>query len=210
MTQVHCMLLRGLNVIVTQAAPVATRGTSTDVRDFMHFVRSWVIAVIYHHDGEETFLFPGLQTIVGNPDAFADEMGQHRTMHARLETVREYARRILDTREVGVEEYKGRKGRDLKRLCEELADVLVVHLSDEVQALQGADMRNTDEKQLKAHATAFEAHLTGDTRPEVFEVIMPILLGCSEKGFRGSDFPTVPFFFPYLIHYWYARKYHGA
>lgn len=42
---------------------------------------------------------------------------------------------------------------------------------------------------------------------------MPFALGCADKTYEGGkhkDFPPWPFFVPYLINYWYARKFAGA
>jgi hypothetical protein len=39
-----------------------------------------------------------------------------------------------------------------------------------------------------------------------------MVLGCADKTYEGGihQFPPFPFFFPYLIDYWFARKYQGA
>lgn len=42
---------------------------------------------------------------------------------------------------------------------------------------------------------------------------MPLALGCVDKTYEGGihkDFPPFPFFVPYIVHYWYSRKFAGA
>lgn len=42
--------------------------------------------------------------------------------------------------------------------------------------------------------------------------IAPLVFGTADRSFEGGihDFPSVPFFVPYVIHYVFARRYRGA
>ncbi len=42
--------------------------------------------------------------------------------------------------------------------------------------------------------------------------IAPLVFGTADRTFEGGihDFPKVPFFVPYVIHYVFARSYRGA
>jgi hypothetical protein len=39
-----------------------------------------------------------------------------------------------------------------------------------------------------------------------------MVLGCADRSYEGSihNFPPFPFFFPYLVDYWFARTHRGA
>jgi hypothetical protein len=42
--------------------------------------------------------------------------------------------------------------------------------------------------------------------------VLPCALGGNDRTFEGGkhNFPEFPFFVPYLVNYYYARKYRGA
>jgi hypothetical protein len=44
------------------------------------------------------------------------------------------------------------------------------------------------------------------------DTILPMVLGCADRSYEGGihNFPPFPFFFPYLVDYWFARTHRGA
>ena len=49
-------------------------------------------------------------------------------------------------------------------------------------------------------------------RPNFIDEVLPLVLGLSDRTYERDiqDFPPVPWFLPYLVHYWFARKHAGA
>ncbi|KAG8628312.1 hypothetical protein KVT40_004185 [Elsinoe batatas] len=96
--------------------------------------------------------------------------------------------------------------RELRRLIEAFAQPLIQHLNDEIKTLR--ELRRYDSDQVRQAYKQLEKKLmdTDNNR------IAPLVFGTADRSFEGGkhDFPSVPFFVPYIIHHLFGRKYRGA
>jgi hypothetical protein len=77
---------------------------------------------------EEANFFPQIAEYTGEPDIMEKNIEQHRAFDAGLTVFEDHIYKLTPERYDGVE---------LKRLLEGFAEVLVVHLNDEIQTLLG-------------------------------------------------------------------------
>ncbi|KIX09295.1 uncharacterized protein Z518_00374 [Rhinocladiella mackenziei CBS 650.93] len=67
-----------------------------------------------------------------------------------------------------------------------------------------------DGQNIRSLIEGFAEPLTRHLRDEYRTA--PLVFGTADRSFEGGmhDFPSVPFFVPYVIHYWFARRLRGA
>lgn len=204
MANAHNIFIRGLNSIYQQA-PYITQ--STDIHDFAFFVSSWVDSVHHHHHGEETVLFPALESIAKSAGALESVMDanvtEHQAFEKGLNILKGYVSKIID--EKGEKE-KYYDAAQLKHIIDEFGSALVTHLHGEITTLLA--LEKFDSKIVKKE---YDDMVAKTVKGANVHVVVPLALGCADKTAVGSEgFPPVPFFLPYLSAYVFSRKHKGA
>lgn len=98
----------------------------------------------------------------------------------------------------------------LVALIDGFRSVLQRHLTNEVSTL----LKDYDSGALLKMWRVAEkaAGMPAGMTPNFIDKVLPLVLGLSDRTYGGDiqDFPPVPWFLPYLVHYWFARKHTGA
>ncbi|KAF2204316.1 hypothetical protein GQ43DRAFT_438040 [Delitschia confertaspora ATCC 74209] len=199
MSHAHNVLIRGLNSIYQQGAFITS---PKDISDFLFFCSAWVKTVEHHHQAEEKTLFPELEKFTGNPHIMTMNKDQHDEFLGGLTEFEHYAE---STRQ---EQYDWTEA---KAQLDGFAPALIRHLREEIGTL--LSLKEYNSAKLREVWQKTEDVAKGDIRlPNMFDVILPMVLGCADKTYEGGihSFPPFPFFFPYLIDYWFIRKNRGA
>lgn len=151
----------------------------------------------HHHDAEEKDFFPSIEAISGIEGLMTQNVEQHRAFTPGFERFEEYCRTCLPA---------GYDGERLKALVEGFAEPLTRHLYDEINTLLALD--KYDSAKIRQAYQRFEKSLMATDNQR----IAPLVFGTADRSFEGGthDFPSVPFFVPYVIHYVFARKHRGA
>jgi hemerythrin-like domain-containing protein len=123
----HNGMLRSLNSIYQQSAHVTK---PQDVKDLLLYAKFWCGWIEEHHEGEETFFFPQIETATGVKGLMATNVAQHHSFTSGLEQMEKYVK------ETAVGDYDGLK---LRGIIEGFGHKLTKHLSDEIQTLLGLD-----------------------------------------------------------------------
>jgi hypothetical protein len=153
--------------------------------------------VHHHHDAEEEVLFPGIEAIANVPGIMEGNIEQHRAFTPGFDSFQEYSRTCLP------KDYDGEK---IRSLIQGFAEPLTRHLHDEIATLRSLDkydsarIREVDQRFLKA-VMATDNYRIG-----------PLVFGTADRAFEDGihDFPSVPFFVPFIIQHLYGRRYRGA
>jgi len=119
----HNAMIRNINAIYLQCEQVTK---PTDQADFIIFCQAAIEVIHTHHQMEETNLFPQVAEYTGEENIMQTNIEQHRAFDAGLQIFEDHIYKLTPEKYDGVE---------LKRLLEGFAEVLVVHLSDEIQTL---------------------------------------------------------------------------
>lgn len=120
MALIHNVIIRGLNSCWVNAPLVKPK----DEQAFAGYVLTLTVLIGDHHHGEETIIFPFLQTKFD----MGDNINQHAAFHDGIEAFKKY---ILDVKNKS-EKYNAEKTRTLLKA---FADMLVEHLHGEVHIL---------------------------------------------------------------------------
>jgi len=197
MCHVHNTLIRGLNSIYLQAPHVSS---PTDIKDFLFYCGAWVKMVEHHHDTEESTLFPAIEEFTKQPGLMEGNREQHLAFHSGMEAFFKYAQTTRP------EAYSWTT---MKGLIGGFAPALMKHLVDEIDSL--LNLQGYDSKEVMKLWRATEEIAKGAKHPNIFDEIIPCVLGCADKTYEGGNpFPPLPFFIPYLVQYWFAAKNKGA
>lgn len=197
MAQAHNGMLRALNSIYLQAPHLTT---PTDIADLLTYCGMWTGWVAHHHHAEETLFFPPVEQLAGvSQGLMSKNVEQHHVFEGGLKTFAAY-----------VEDCKGGRKRfdatELKAIIDGFGPDLARHLSDEIPTLLQLE-KCTDEVGLARAYDAFELDLRNGDK----FVQYPIVFGSADRTYEGgNDFPVVPFFVPYLVHYYFERQYQGS
>jgi hemerythrin-like domain-containing protein len=124
MALAHNMQIRSLNAIYIQATSISD---PKDIADFFVFCQIWYEMLHHHHELEEKFLFPEFEKQLNQPGIMSVSIEQHRAFHDPLEV---WARRCYNTTP---DQYNGNEWR---QLIDDFAKPLMVHLRDEIDALE--------------------------------------------------------------------------
>jgi len=120
MTFAHNGMIRGLNSIYQQCIHVSSPG---DIADLLKYAEFWCDWIHTHHGGEETILFPKIESITGQKGLMERNVEQH---HAFMGGLEEFQRL---SKETGVEEYDGMK---LREVIDGFGEELTEHLTAEI------------------------------------------------------------------------------
>ncbi|KAF2118011.1 hypothetical protein BDV96DRAFT_407548 [Lophiotrema nucula] len=196
MALAHNGILRGLNSIFLQATIISDQDLVTK-RDFLTYCQCWCESMHHHHEAEEEIFFPSIEQISGVEGIMERNIDQHRAFAPGFELFQKYSQTCLP------EDYDGRK---LRTLVEGFAEPLTRHLHDEIETLRALD--KFDSQRIRQAYQRFEKSLMNTDNYR----IAPLVFGTADRSFEGGmhDFPSVPFFVPYIIHYLFARRYRGA
>lgn len=126
MALVHNLIARYLNSIYLQAPHVQAH----DERDFCRYMSGWYDLVHIHHTNEETDFFPALEEMTGEPGIMSANVEQHHEFEPGLVAFKKY----LDDLQAGREKFDGAR---VVALIDSFGEVLIQHLTDEVQTLLG-------------------------------------------------------------------------
>lgn len=118
MCLIHNVFIRCLNSIWYHAPLVK----ESDEVAFVGYSLAWIAMIHHHHHGEETIVFPFLQSKLD----MSHNVDQHASFLDQLDSFEEYLKQLSTGKEV----YNGGKVREL---VEAFGDTLVSHLNDEVR-----------------------------------------------------------------------------
>ncbi|CEN59419.1 hypothetical protein ASPCAL01869 [Aspergillus calidoustus] len=206
MTLAHNMIIRHLNAIYLQATGVTE---AVDTRDFLFFCKTWLTELHGHHDGEESILFPMLDKYTGVASgAMGEAEEQHGTFRDGVDEMAAYVERI--SMATNLSEYSGR---ELRRIIRGFAPPLMRHLREEPGQLLAIGER-VGGTGLKKVWDEFEARLIREGMAKWDKhVMLPVVLGTNDHDFNGgahTNFPPFPFFLPFLIRVYFAKRHAGA
>ena len=213
MALAHNGILRGLNSIYLQATRIP-REDMTAVSDFLTYCQCWGESMHHHHDCEEAIFFPSIESISGIQGLMEGNIEQHRAFTPGFDRFQEFCRTCLP------KDYDGGK---LRNLVEAFAEPLTQHLYDEIETLRALDQYDS-ERIRQAYKRLEKSLMATDNvkhtlihEPSMLLTlhqyrIAPLVFGTADRSFEGGihNFPSVPFFVPYIIHYWYGRRHRGA
>jgi len=196
MAHAHNSMLRALNSIYLQCTALTSE---TDISDLLIYCRMWKDWIHHHHEAEETLFFPAVEKLPGTPaGAMQSNVEQHHAFEPGLQRFEEYVRGC----EEGNEKFSAEK---LKAIVDSFGETLTDHLKDEIPTL--LRLEGVDSKALREAYGLFDKELRKGEK----DALYPIVMGCSDKSFEGGNtFPEAPFFVPYVIHYYFERKYKGS
>ena len=215
MALAHNGIIRGLNAIYLQATNIAREDLQAR-RDFLTYCQCWSESMHHHHDAEEKDFFPSIEQISGVEGIMERNIEQHRAFAPGFDAFHEYSRSCLP------QDYDGR---EIRSLIEAFAEPLTGHLRDEIETLRALDQYDSKrvqqayqrlEKSLMATdnvSSASDVQAISSVSLTPFQYrIGPLVFGTADRNFEGGmhNFPSVPFFVPFVIHYWFARRYRGA
>jgi len=193
----HNAMIRNLNAIYLQCEQITV---PKDQADFIIFCQAAIEVIHTHHQMEEANFFPQIAEYTGEPDIMEKNIEQHRAFDTGLTVFEGYIYKLTPEKYDAVE---------LKRLLDGFAKVLVVHLSDEIQTLLALQKYGGEKL-----APIFENFNNGVMKAvKDKHRLLPCALGCIDRTFEGgknADFPPFPFFVPYLVKYYFARRYSGS
>ncbi|KAK4552627.1 hypothetical protein LTR86_010271 [Recurvomyces mirabilis] len=196
MALAHNGMLRGLNSIYLQAANLPAKD-HTVIKDFLTYCQCWSESMHHHHDAEEAEFFPSIEKISGEKGLMEKNVEQHRAFTPGFETFQKYAETCPPV------DYDGQR---MRKLVEDFAESLSKHLHDEIETLLA--LKEYDSIEIRKAYKRFEKILMNTDNYR----IAPLVFGTADRHFEGGvhDFPSVPFFVPYVIHYLFGSKYRGA
>jgi len=132
MALIHNVFIRSLNSVHQHA-----RQVTTDTKAFAGYALTLLHMVHTHHLGEETFLFPFLQTKFD----MGQNIDQHEGFQEPLATFEEYMQAVFD----GKAQYDGEK---VVALVEAFGDTLVEHLHEEIPTVSPERLAQFDKSEL--------------------------------------------------------------
>lgn len=198
MAQIHNTMIRAFNASYNQCLSV--QSATQEAADFLLFNRLLFNMLEHHHRVEEEFMFPAVEKLLGVPGAMETNVEQHHAFEKGLELYGEY---VIKTKP---EEFCGHQLRDI---LDSFVAVLVRHLHDEIPTL--LNLHNLDSREMDkiwqkcAHEATKDTDIFTDT---------PFLLSCQDNTFlldgECRGFPGIPFFIPWLVYAFAARRYTGA
>lgn len=214
MALAHNGMIRGLNSIYLQASQIPASDTST-VRDFLTYCQCWCESMHHHHDTEEEQFFPEIEKITGIAGLMEANVEQHRAFTPGFEAFDAYAKSCHPR------DYDGKKVREL---IDSFAVPLHQHLIDEIDTLRALDRYDSEKIRLAYKRFEKSAMNTDKVRCLLpFECVAifltwiqyrigPLVFGTADRSFEGGihNFPPVPFFVPYGIHYAFEMPHRGA
>ncbi|KAF2678503.1 hypothetical protein K458DRAFT_408767 [Lentithecium fluviatile CBS 122367] len=135
---------------------------------------------------------PKLKKFTSNPDIMAENVKQHDAFLSDLNDFEHYIENSTS------ENYHWEEA---KAKLDTFTPALMEHLRDEIETI--LSLKEYDSARLLAVWKVTEDAAKGDIRlPGMFDIILPMVLGCADKTFDGGEnFPPFPFFVPYLIDY---------
>ncbi|PVH98118.1 hypothetical protein DM02DRAFT_58619 [Periconia macrospinosa] len=196
MALAHNGMIRGLNSIYLQAIHLPRNDHKT-VQDFLTYCQCWCESMHHHHDMEEENFFPAIEKLTGVQGLMERNIDQHRAFTPGFDRFQTYARTCAP---------KDYDGAELKKLIEDFAEPLTRHLHDEIETLR--NLNEYDSGRVREAYKNFEKLLMATDNQR----IAPLVFGTADRGFENGmhDFPSVPFFVPYIIHYLFGLKHRGA
>ena len=117
MSLIHNCFIRCLNGIYANALNVKPK----DEGAFVGFIKTFLEVIHNHHEGEETIIFPFLQTKFDQKV----NIDQHQAFNEKMAALEEY----LDKLQKKEESFNGEK---IRELVDSFGDLLVEHLHQEV------------------------------------------------------------------------------
>jgi hemerythrin-like domain-containing protein len=198
MAQIHNAIIRALNSIYNQCT--AVKSGSKDAVDFLKYCQFFHGALHHHHDVEEETFFPDIEKLAGKPGMMEANVEQHKEFEEGLENFRFY---VCET---SPENYDGQR---LKDIIDSFGKILEKHLHDEIPTL--LSLHHLDAKKMKQ--VWARAEKAAQANNDLFKDA-PITFGCVDRTFKvdglPANFPPVPFFIPYLVHYVFSGRHAGA
>ncbi|KAF8892978.1 hypothetical protein BD779DRAFT_1134734 [Infundibulicybe gibba] len=158
MTLIHNTFIRGLNSIHEKAGLVRP----ADVPAFMGYITSLTTAIHEHHHGEETIIFPFLQTKL---DKMKDNLKQHERFSGGVNELENYAKRVS----VKKEQYDAQK---VKSLIEAFGSDIVEHLGDEIPTVAPEELAKFEKADLDAMVEVHEKHIKQQPVFTVFPFVL--------------------------------------
>ena len=169
----------------------------------------------HHHEAEETVFFPSIEQVSNSPGLMERNVEQHQAFTPGFDAFQEHALTCP------AKDYDGQK---IRTLIEDFAEPLTRHLHDEIDTLRALDKYDSErirqaykhfEKRMMAtdnvRCPFTYSHFNIVLTPSQYR-IAPLVFGTADRSFEGGmhNFPAVPFFVPFIIHYVFGRRYRCA
>jgi len=197
MALAHNMMVRNLNAIYQQCEGVSK---PEDIKDFILFCQFSAEEIRTHHSFEEKYLFPQVAEYTGQKDIMEANLQQHHAFEEGMKHWDEYV--IAATPET----YDAKK---VKQLVDDFGQILAVHLADEIPTLLGLE-KYGPEGLVKAW-NELNDKILGSLENK--HKSLPVGLCANDRTYENgkhANWPPFPFFVPYLVKYYYFRKYKGS
>ncbi|TFK32639.1 hypothetical protein BDQ12DRAFT_692248 [Crucibulum laeve] len=173
MILIHNVLIVGFNSIAVNA-PLVRPG---DEYAFAGYSLACTELVHTHHDGEESILFPFLQTKLD----MSHNQEQHEAFGSGMAAFETYMRSVQSKTET----YNKEK---VQKLLNDFADILVQHLHDEISTITPEKLRTVDQagfaKALKDHEAYAKSH------PGLFTIFPFVMVHHDHKA--TPNWPPIP------------------
>lgn len=124
MTNVHNVLIRGLNSIYLQAPHIQP----ADEKSFCKYIIGWHGRLHSHHTGEERLFFPAIERLSGVKGIMDGNVEQHRVFHDGVDELKACVEHMLN----GKTKYDGGK---IVAIIDGFGSALTRHLADEIPTI---------------------------------------------------------------------------
>ena len=206
MSNVHNMIIRGLNSVLRQAPYIADSSSpaynAQDVSDLLFYTKAWCRSLNHHHDTEESTFFPLVEKVTGLPGLMGDLEVEHDEFHNGLVNLQEYVEKTL-TKPASY------RWATMRCIINDFAPALISHLHNEINfllALEKFSSAGLKKAWLETEKVATKVE-DKTTLTEMF----PLVLGCCDATYEGgNNFPEVPKPLRHIIKHGFAKKHRGA
>ncbi|KUI68305.1 hypothetical protein VM1G_03929 [Cytospora mali] len=201
MCLVHNVLLRGINSVYLQCVNVEVQSPES-IPDFVNYAEQWGLSVHEHHETEETFFFPEIESFAGAEGIMEASVGQHEAFHDGLAAFMGY----IDAVKSGRETYSGER---LKGIIESFMPVLREHLWDEVKTLLALEEFEDKGDWVAWFKRTQAAILKKTGNADMKYTTVPFFLCNHDRTFEEGKFagwPPVPWFARLLVRWFFAPK----
>ena len=221
MALVHNVIIRGLNSIYLQArgvAPFKIKSVTPDNQpavqlrdDFVEYCTIWAEFLHAHHHGEEEFLFPEVERIIGVPGIMEPNVNQHEAFKPGLDEFDAYLKRVSGKSYKPAErvgEDKFLYGEELCRIIDSFGEILVQHLQEEIPTLLALE-KFGDRLPI---AELFEKEGKLVMSKVKMSTVLVFFVVCYDMEFEGGmhkHFPEAPAIIMFLCRYilpWFNRR----
>lgn len=166
MSNIHNVIIRGLNSILLQA-PYITE--PRDQQDMILYAHALCLLIHEHHKTEETLFFPLIEQATGVTDIMEKNVVQHEVFAPGLHHFDTYVKQMVN----GVAKYDAKK---LVGLVESFAPSLTTHLTDEISTLMGLETYDINWDPVLEKAAQYAMEHTDKVGTILFALFLPAII----------------------------------